>query len=385
MEQFDFPLHDELLVKYLTGIATKEERKEALLWIHQSKANERHFDQLRDVYEASKTAQSSSVYQTDLSWERVKSMYYKRRFSKLSGKNDSNRLYYIRETLKYAALILVILAAVIWGIRFSGKPLPAGDQIIWTEVEAPLGSKSSITLSDGTKVWLNSGSKLRYSNQFGKEEREVVLVGEAYFHVTKHKKKPFIVKTGYVNVTALGTEFNVKAYPEENIIQTTLVQGLVTINKDPSVSGGSEKEIYLEPNQSVTFMKNREALPEKKARKKDSKEKSPLKEDRLVFQSRIDPIVYTSWKDTRWIIRSEQLSDLAIKLERRYNVKFQFCSESLRKYKFTGILRDETLEQVLNLMKLSAPIEYSVSGNEVVITENKSFKNDYDKLLKENE
>jgi transmembrane sensor len=381
MEQFEFPIQDELLVKYLTGSANEEEREDALNWIHQSEANQLHFDQLRDIYEASKTAQPSASYKTDLSWEKVKSMYYKRRFNGLKETKNNNRLYYIRQILKYAALILLLIMIGIPGIRFLGKTAINNEQQVWTAIEAPLGSKSFVTLSDGSKVWLNAGSKLKYPNSFGKKRREVFLEGEAYFDVVKSKTTQFVVRTGYINIKVLGTEFNVKAYPEENTIQTTLVRGLITINGDPSKPAGPKEDIYKQPNQSLTFIKNPEIHePEKDTRRKPDVKSEQRKED-LVLLPEVDPAIYTSWKDNRWKIQGESLFDLTVKLERRYNVKFQFNSESLREYKFTGILRDETLEQILNLMKLSAPIEYSIRDNTVILNENHSFKNSYDEML----
>jgi transmembrane sensor len=381
MEESEFPLQDELLIKYLTGEANEEERREVLDWIHQNNTHQRYFDQLRDIYEVSKTVQPETEYKTDLSWEKVKSMYYKRRFNKLHENNNEDRLYFIREIFKYAALILALITIGFIGYRFLGKSGSNKTQLVWNIVEAPFGSRSTVSLSDGSKVWLNAGSTLKYSNDFGNKIREVFLEGEAYFDVAKFKQMQFIVRTGYVNVNVYGTEFNVKAYPEENVIQTTLVRGLITINGDPSKSTGLEKEIYLKPNQSITYIKDRKIFLEEKARKKESIGNTLHKDDNLLLLPKIDPVIYTSWKDNRWIIQSEQLSDLAIKLERRYNVKFQFNSASLKNYKFSGILRDETLEQVLELMELSAPIRFSIHEKLVYLDENKSFKKTYDELL----
>ena len=95
----------------------------------------------------------------------------------------------------------------------------------------------------------------------------------------------------------------------------------------------------------------------------------------------INPVVYTSWKDNRWLIESEPLASLAIKLERRYNVKISINTKALQEYKFTGIIKDETLEQVLDVIRMSAPINYSINNNKVELIENETFKNSYDELL----
>lgn len=380
MEHTELNFPDELLIKYLTGSASSEERTEALRWIHESKSNQLYFDQLRDIYETTKITQPSSTYDADISWEKVKAMYYKRRSIIATESRNTKQLFYLKETLKYAAIILAI-ATVGMLTYFMVGNRNEGNQSVWTSVEAPLGAKSLVTLPDGSKVWLNAGSKIKYPGTFGKKKREVFLEGEAYFDVSKSKNSMFIVRTGYININVLGTEFNVKAYAEENTIQTTLVKGIITVTGEKSKITGIDHEIYLKPNQSITFIKNKEHVV--KTNLKIKKEVSRNKEnvENLVFLPKIDPVVYTSWKDDRWKIQSESLSDLAIKLERKYNVKFKFNDESLKAYKFTGILRDETLEQMLNVIKLSAPIDYSIKENTVFLNENQSFKEGYDELL----
>lgn len=375
-----YPKMDELLVKYLTGMADADEREQALAWIRENSNNRKYFDQLKEIYEASKIAQPSSVYDTNMSWEKVKSLYYKRRIKKLETADQEDRRYFIREIVKYAALILAIVTLGILGFRFlSYKSLNSSAQV-WNEVEAPFGSRTVVNLADGSKVWLNAGSKLKYAANFSQNNREVILTGEAYFDVSKYKEMQFIVKTSHLNVKVLGTEFNVKAYPEENTIQTTLVKGSITIE---GATGETKinTEIYLKPNQSITYIKDMN-LFEKAPDKDDTLDKEAIGDNQnLVLLPKIDPVVFTSWKDNKWFIKGETLSSLAIKLERRYNVKIEFTSESLKFYKFSGTLRDETLEQVLNLMQFSAPIEYTIKENNVYLNENKSFKKSYDEML----
>jgi ferric-dicitrate binding protein FerR (iron transport regulator) len=121
------------------------------------------------------------------------------------------------------------------------------------EISVPLGSKTTLVLGDGTKIWLNSGSKLKYPQKFQGNFREVTLTGEAFFDVAKDAYKPFIVKTSALNIKVLGTTFNVKSYPEEGTIETTLVKGAVTITQN---NLSQQKEaIYLKPNQRATYIK----------------------------------------------------------------------------------------------------------------------------------
>jgi ferric-dicitrate binding protein FerR (iron transport regulator) len=380
MEQKENIEMDELLVKYLTGTANPQERDDALLWIRISAENRKYFDRLRDIYESSKLTQPESIYNAENSWQKVKARYYKKKLTALESENQEDKRYFIREIFKYAAIITIVITLGIVGYKFLNQVPSFNAQQTWNEVEAPFGSRTVLNLADGSKVWLNAGSKLKYAVDFGNKNRDVFLTGEAYFDVKKSHMQ-FVVKTSHLDIQVFGTEFNVKAYPEENTIQTTLVQGAVTI-----VGPGDrekKKEIALHPNQSVTFIKNVNLFKEviRKEKIEQQFENAVHENENLVLQPAINPVVYTSWKDSRWIIEGETLANLAVKLERRYNVKFQFKSVSLENYKFTGTLKDETLEQVLNLMKISAPIEFNIHENTVILSENKSFKKSYDELL----
>lgn len=372
---------EELLVKYLTGTADHKERGEALAWINTDEEKRKYFDSLRDVYESAKLTQPAFPYNTDMSWQKVRAKYYKQRLANIEKDQNEERAYFIREIFKYAAIITIVISLSVLGFRLLNKVPDIKNSQAWNEVEAPFGSRTVVNLADGTKVWLNAGSKLKYAVNFGQKTREVFLTGEAFFDVVKNQKLQFVVRTSHLDVKVYGTEFNVKAYPEENTIQTTLVRGAVTIVGQDG--NGAGKEITLQPNQLVTYIKDVNLFKSEIIKEKNEKtlERAVHEADNLVLLPKIDPVVYTSWKDSRWIIEGETLSNLAVKLERRYNVKFEFKSQSLELYKFSGTLKDETLEQVLNLIKISAPIEFKIDGNTVFLFENKSFKKTYDEML----
>ena len=260
--------------------------------------------------------------------------------------------------------------------------------LIASKVIVPLGSHSQVELPDGTLVSLNAGSNLHYKSSFGMEHREVWLEGEGYFKVVKNAI-PFIVKAKDVTIKALGTEFNVKAYPEENTVQTTLVNGVVTVAQTNAPA--EAKEMTLKPKQTVTIyqqtgaentVQNKAAKPAanptagKPAREMEvAKENVELKDD-------IDIELYTSWKDPRWVFQSEPLSDLAMKLQRRYNVQFIIADKDLKQYPVSGILTDETLEQVLDVIKTIAPVNYSVKKRIVTLSINPHQKKYFDEQMK---
>ena len=275
-----------------------------------------------------------------------------------------------------AAVLIAFLTGILVNKHWTDKI--QSTNLVYNEIVVPLGAKSIVTLSDGTKVWLNAGSKLRYPVNFLAKSREVYLEGEAFFDVAKMKSKLFVVKTFNLNIKVYGTQFNVKSYPEENQIQTTLVKGSVAIE-----STTEKNTIYLKPNQTVTYYKS---IPKKSSAEKPkpevaSKNKKIDVADKVVMIPEIDPLPITSWKDSLWIIDGEELDHLAVKLERRFNVRISFQSESLKKYRFSGTLKEETFEQVLKIIRLSAPIQYSIENNNVVFTEDHLYKKNYDKMI----
>ena len=300
-------------------------------------------------------------------------------------------------TLRKLAAVLVIAfslgAAFLYLVdsRKQSSGMPSLTASLETKVIVPLGSQSKVELPDGTSVSLNAGSTLQYDTSFGQETREVWLEGEGYFKVVKNAAIPFVVKAKDVTIKALGTEFNVKAYPEEKTVQTTLVNGLVTVSQT-NVSAHA-KEMMLKPKQTVTIYEqtateeqaatentaqNAEATkpagdrPANQTAQKTTNEKVELRDN-------IKTELYTSWKDPRWVIESEPLSDLALKLQRRYDVEIIIADEALKQYLVNGILTDETLQQVLDIMRSIVPINYSIHRKTVTLTVNPYQKKFFNK------
>ena len=237
-------------------------------------------------------------------------------------------------------------------------------------VMVPLGSISQVELPDGSLVTLNAGSKMSYHTTFGKDSREVWLEGEGYFNVVKNVDIPFVVRAKKVAIKALGTEFNVKAYPDEKMVQTTLVNGLVSIQQERASS--DSKEWMLKPKQTVTIYDadisviDDVSVP---ATKEISMQSEDTREP-VVLTNEVKTELYTSWKDSRWVIESESLEKLAMKMQRRFDVQIFIADNELKQYPFTGILTDETLEQVLDIMKSVVPINYTINKKMVRLSIN---------------
>jgi ferric-dicitrate binding protein FerR (iron transport regulator) len=282
--------------------------------------------------------------------------------------------------IRVAALIVIafIMGGTLSYFLVTPKVKPAES---FCEVTAPLGSTSEIVLPDSSRVWLNAGSKLKYSTSFNQKDRMLYLEGEGYFKVAKNKQLPFVVDAFGFEVKAVGTEFNVKAYQEDAIIETTMVEGKVTLqHSSEDILDG----VYLTPNQKATFYKKEEYVTVEVLKKIEEKkeELNYIPEHRLVIAPRIDPKSIVSWKENRLIIEREQLGDLAEKLSRKYNFNFEFRSEDIKHFSFTGTLEDETLQQVMNAIKITSPIDYEIVGKTVIIQRNDARIQDFKKLYK---
>ncbi|HEX3008031.1 MAG TPA: FecR domain-containing protein, partial [Bacteroidales bacterium] len=252
-------------------------------------------------------------------------------------------------------------------------------------IEAPRGAKSFVTLVDGTKIWLNAGSKISYRRNFNQENRDIFLIGEAFFEVAKNKDLPFYVHSAGIIVKAIGTAFNVKAYPEEGIVETTLVEGRVSI--ESTGKSGKRERILMSPNQKANFYKaSHEVVIQDKAKEKNQNDIDPIpvkaKIERVEIKKAIDTDLYTSWKDKRWVFERQKLEEFSVILERLYDVKVTFKDEELKNYRLSGSFQEENLEQVLEAIQMTVPLEYSVNHNQVIFSVNKKMKSSYKKILK---
>ena len=251
----------------------------------------------------------------------------------------------------------------------------------YNEIKAPLGARSEIKLADGTEVMLNAGSSIKYRNNYNSLNRDLILEGEAYFKVAKNKDLPLVVNAGNITIKATGTEFNVRAYSDEGIIETTLVKGEVEISQ----KGNNNKDriLVLEPNQKAIYVSRFDQLTLEKIKEIEPLAVKPAKiiTDKLLVSSKTDVEQATAWTKNKLIIRSENLESLCAKLQRKYNVTFVFKDEEIKKHRFSGVLLDETFQQVMDVIKLTAPVDYILDGKTVILFLNKKQAEKYSKNL----
>lgn len=367
----------EAIASFYTNQLTQVQAEELIKWLNKDEENRRHFRKVGQLWYASGQL-SRKESDANKGWANLLDAINKngkRPMPKPELRIQLSVLY------RVAAAVLLLIVLGFGGFLIFRNP-KAKSEIAYFEALAPKGSRSFITLSDGSTVWLNSGTKLRYPGNFGKDNRDLFLEGEAYFVVAKNPEMPFRVKTSDVCITAIGTAFNVKAYNDEGIIETTLEKGEVRIDAlDNSKTKELSSPVFLKPNQKAVFVKNDKNMtvnnmvqkPQMPANQPVNKVKiSPLRVD-----TNIDTKLTTSWKDSRWIFKSEKLIKLAPILERRYDITVTFKDSVLRSYKFTGTLKEESLEQVLKAMCLAAPIKYEINHNQVTFYDDSNQKNKF--------
>ncbi|HLK29237.1 MAG TPA: FecR domain-containing protein [Puia sp.] len=225
--------------------------------------------------------------------------------------------------------------------------------------EVHYGSTSKLTLSDGTQVWLNAGSKLTYPEKFSGTKREVTLEGEGFFEVTKNAHLPFLVHAGTITVRVLGTRFNVKAYNEDADIETTLISGKVQIIMDDD----PEKEIILSPHEKLTIKNQAKSESKNSANEQINNELKYQVQSLPVNNS--TAVAETAWVENKLIFNNESFDNVARMLERRYDVHITFDNESLKDEHVTGVFEKENILQALQVLGMTTHFNYKADGNNI--------------------
>jgi ferric-dicitrate binding protein FerR (iron transport regulator) len=272
----------------------------------------------------------------------------------------------IRSFMRYAAVFVLALGMFWMGnsLFFREKSVPANISQM-NEISVAYGSKSRIVLPDGSIVNLNSGSLLQYASDF-ENERKVYIEGEAFFDVKKDPRHPFLVQTSNITIRVLGTVFNVKSYPEEEIIETTLVSGSVQIL---AKSGGSKDEFktltILKPNEKAIFYKNSMSTEKESSDQKTEINNKDV--ENIQVQKKIKTELYTAWKDNNLVFNNEQFGNVVPKLERWFNIEIENNFPELNASRLTGKFDTETIEQALEALRIITPFNYSIEKNKITI------------------
>ena len=234
------------------------------------------------------------------------------------------------------------------------------------EIIAGKGIRKEIKLPDGTLVRLNSDSKISYDiDMQNSDQRDVSLIGEAFFKVAHDKERPFVVKTSKIAIKVLGTEFNVKEYPGDQESETTLLKGSIEL----TVNGRSDQKFVLKPSEKFALVEKNKNLADRNRNLADKNSSSVLMIENITPVKLGDQeyIQETSWIENKLVFQNESFEDLLPKLERWYNVRIIMEDSTIKSYRFTGIFINENINQALKAMQLIKSFHYKLNENEVRI------------------
>ena len=241
-------------------------------------------------------------------------------------------------------------------------PAPSPDRV--NAIATANGSRMHLTLPDGTKVWLNAGSRIDYPKNFDATRRDVDLTGEAFFDVATDASKPFVIHARKIDILVLGTTFNIKSYPSDKTTEATLVRGSIQIylHNKPS------QKIILKPDEKLVIPNDDSVLmlPMAHSHSTHGALSAPFI-DKPQFEEHTGAMIETSWVDNKLIFQDETFAELARQMERWYNVTIRFDDAQLGQLQFTGIFEKETVRQALDALRLTANFDYSVTGTEITI------------------
>lgn len=250
-----------------------------------------------------------------------------------------------RKKQKERRILFVSIAASLLVLFTIGYNLLTGshssEQIAWIEISIPKGVRDSVLLSDGSKIFLNGGSDLKYPRQFTGDTREVSFTGEGYFEIAKNAKKPFLINTELIEVKVLGTKFNLKAYANDMSVETILEEGRVQVKHS-----ASNQILDMKPNDCVTFNKQMNTFSTKQ----------------------VDPLVATMWRSGKYSFHSTPFPEFAQTLERGFGVTFIIENPDVASRHFTGeFIRGESIDEILNILKISSKLNYQKKDNIITI------------------
>lgn len=328
-------MRKEIFIKYLNGNCTDEEFEKLLVWIKEESMTISGKRMVQEVWDEFKPDLSGDK----IKYDRLLDIIHHKININLNATQPAIRKSSLGSRIlqvitRVAAILLLPVLSLLLYTKISDKDRYTANSNE-LEVEAPAGFRMNIEFGDGTKVWLNHGSKLRYPYRFDSNCRKVFLTGEAFFMVAHNKNVPFIVGTKNLDIKATGTEFNVSAYPGDNIIEATLVEGQAGIYE----RGSDIRVQTLEPGECIKYnsQKNNYTMESGDIRK------------------------YIAWKDGLLIFKNDSIPEIAKKLERWYNVDVKIVNKNVKEFTCTATFSEETLSQVLELMSLPSPVSYKLT------------------------
>ena len=321
--------HTRLIISYLQGNLSKEETDLFYNWMNESASNKKLFFEIKAMYDAGRSL--GKPLDVGESWQRLLNK---------KEKTQSLRFNLWYKIASYAAVALIAVA--VSSVFFLSYNKTDGG--LYSKYIGGDGLEADVVeLPDGTQVSLGSKTTFHYDKDFGKDKRIVYLEGEAYFEVAKQKDKPFIVKTAEQDIEALGTKFNVTAYPSDSLLTTTLLEGSVRLTTE-----NKSQHVILKSNQQLVYNRNSHISN--------------------IFD--VEAKQYTSWTTGYYYFPEQSLKAILYRLSHVYGVQFTVNSERLNRRTFTGTFyRGQSIKDIMEIIHLSIPIRYKIDEHHVTISE----------------
>ena len=357
--------NEELLIRYLTETVTAEENMQVEQWCTMSDENQKILEQLYF------TLQVSNRLRVIQSVNHNEALCNFKNRIETKGKSIRRKIMIQRFQQIAAVLFLPVLLLSSWlFLQINGIPPK------YIELRSNPGMVTTIELPDGSKVWLNGGSYLRYPRIFKSRNREVEMNGQAYFEIVPNAQQPFLVKTSEsFSLEVLGTSFNLLAYKDEDIIETTLVKGSVRLKL---LQNGKIIQHVMEPNEKVVYTKDKELKSKKIITGLTNNHQvvpstnidSEIKTEPIKIAT-VDPKYDIAWKDHQILFKNHPMEEVIRTIGRYYNVQFVVKNNKVINSKITGKFSNEQLPQVMEYLRIASGIKYKI---EPALVENGEIK-----------
>lgn len=307
-----------LIARSLSDEATPQEIQQLKEWLESDEENLRYFNQLNTIWQAANPVFNPDEIDTEKAYRNVT--------GKLKPAGIKPRKFIGWFSRVAAVLFIPLLVATVYQLL---KPLPQAE-VVYQEIHAPYGTFAQTVLPDGSKVSLNAGSTLKFPTQFAKAQRDVYLDGEGYFEVAASKTHPFRVHTRQFTVEATGTKFNVEDYSTDTVAAVTMIEGVVNANLP------GRETLPLKPGSRIVLAKTSGRLQ----------------------QIDTDPYKWYAWKDGRLIFRNDPLEYVFKRLNQTFNVNIIIKDRELAAQKYRATFTNESLEEIMRMLLISAPIRF---------------------------
>lgn len=327
---------EDIIIKYLNQTATEEEMKLLLDWLEQDQDNQQQLATTRELWLASEASLSSRYGESGKAFGTFKK-------NAILFEQGRKKRFFIMRFMKIAASVALLVACTAIAFLSGRESVVENIQMVNVVMNQAImgpGHKGSVSLPDGTLVWLNSNSKLVYPDQFEANGRKVKLEGEGYFEVTPDAEAPFYVETADMSVKVLGTHFDVQNYEKKNVSETVLLSGKVEV----VIKKNGEKHL-LSPNEILSL-------------------------DRQTNEysvGKVDAAEYALWTAEKLVFEDEPLSTILRKMERWYGVDISCLSGVPLNSRYSLTIRNESMEEILKMLSILVHIDYTIKEDTIIL------------------